>query len=162
MPGGYTSYTNDMDRYLASEIARFLGTSIPRVQRAIRRLQLRGHRGSDARMRFTSEDISALREELGVTPTLPGFSLIELRVLAALARAPLGVASVRTLAGRAGISPTAASHAVLRLMERGLVLREERMVAAGSTARNHTGKVMVWPPFLLMPRCCGQGLAVRG
>ena len=130
--GVYRSYTNDMDMYIASEIARLLGTSIPRVQRAIRRLQLRGHRGGDGRMRFTSEAVDRLREELGVTPTLPGFSLIELRVLAALVRAPLGVTSVRALAGRAGISPTAASHAVLRLIERGLVLREERMLAAGS------------------------------
>jgi hypothetical protein len=121
-----------MDTYLPSEISRLLGTSIPRIQRAIGRLRLRGRRGHDGHTRFSGEDVSRLRDELGVTPPVPGFSLIEVRVLAALARAPLGITSIRALAGRAGISPTAASHAAQRLVERRLVLREERMLAAGS------------------------------
>jgi DNA-binding Lrp family transcriptional regulator len=124
-----------MDTYLASAGARLLGTSIPRIQRAIQRLRLTGHRGPDGHVRFTGEQLRRLRDELGVTPAIAGFSVIEVRVLAALARAPLGVSSTRALAGRAGISPTAASRAVEGLLERGLILREDTVVAAGAARR---------------------------
>jgi DNA-binding transcriptional MocR family regulator len=138
-----------MDTYLPSEISRVLATSIPRVQRAIRRLGLIGRRGHDGRMRFSGEDVSRLRDELGVTPPASGFSLIEVRVLAALSRAPLGIASIRALAGRAGVSPTAASQAAQRLVERGLVLREDRMLAGGSAQMMTVMRVNVladeWP-----------------
>ncbi len=129
------SYTNDMDMYLPSDIARLLGTSLPRVQRAIRRLGLHGNRGQGVRERFTAAQLGQLRDELGVTPSIAGFSVVEVRVLAALARAPLGVSSTRVLAGRAGVSPTAAARAVEHLLGRELVLREQRMVAAGAARR---------------------------
>jgi DNA-binding Lrp family transcriptional regulator len=82
-------------------------------------------------LRFTAEQLARLRDVLGVTPAIAGFSAIEVRVLAALARAPAGLVSVRALAGRAGVSPTAASRAVQRLVEQGLVVSEERIIAAG-------------------------------
>lgn len=53
-------------------------------------------------------------------------------MLAALSRAPVGLTSVRAVARRSGVSPTAAAGALERLVVRGLVLEERRLVAAGS------------------------------
>jgi hypothetical protein len=52
-------------------------------------------------------------------------------VLAALARAPRGLASVRAVARRAGVSPTGASRTLATLQDRGLVRRDVEWVAAG-------------------------------
>ena len=136
-----------MDAYLASDIARLLDTSIPRVQRAIKRLELRGQRPGAGRGRFTAQQVARLRDELGVTPHVPGLSLTQVRVLAALARAPLGVASIRVLAGRAGLSPTATSRAVASLLAEDLVVCEERMVAAGNAQ-----SMRVFRSNVLVPR----------
>src|SRR6266536_3519836 len=96
-----------MDTISASEAARRLHTSLPRVRRAIDRL------------------------ELGVVPSVDGLSRVETQVLAALARAPRGLAAVRAVARRAGVSPTAAAAALRSLAERGLVYAEEEWIAAG-------------------------------
>ena len=69
--------------------------------------------------------------ELGVVPSVDGLSRVETQVLAALARAPRGLASVRAVARRAVVSPTAAAGALDSLAERGLVRWEREWVAAG-------------------------------
>jgi hypothetical protein len=53
------------------------------------------------------------------------------QVLAALERSPLGLISVRAVARRAGLSPTAAGRALNVLEKRGLVRRERRWIAMG-------------------------------
>lgn len=120
-----------MDTYSAAEAARRLGTSVPRVQRAIGRAGMTVARRPGGRVRLTERQLEALSAELGVVPRVEGLSRIETRVLAALARAPRGLISVRAVARRAGISPTAAGTAVRSLTGRGLVRREREWVASG-------------------------------
>jgi len=99
--------------------------------RALGRLELEVERGVGGRVRLRDSDVQALRRHLGVTPSVGDLSRTETKVLAALARAPLGLASVRAVARRAGLSPTAAGAALRLLVARGLVLEERRSVAAG-------------------------------
>jgi Mn-dependent DtxR family transcriptional regulator len=120
-----------MDTLSAAEAARRLDTSVPRVQRAIGRLGLDGVRGRGGRVRLTERQLEELRLELGVVPRVEGLSRVETRVLAALARAPRGLISVRAVARRAGVSPTAAGAAVRSLSRRGLVRKEREWVASG-------------------------------
>ena len=68
---------------------------------------------------------------MGAAPRIAGFTPTEVKVLAALAKAPRGLASIRVLAARAGLSATATSNAFTALEPRGLVMREQAMVAAG-------------------------------
>jgi DNA-binding transcriptional MocR family regulator len=82
-------------------------------------------------MRLLPRHIARLEAELGVSPTAADLSPTEGRVLAALARAPLGLPSARAVASRAAVSPTAAGRALERLSVRGLVKRERRPVAMG-------------------------------
>lgn len=114
-----------------SEAARRLGANLPRVQRAIVRLGLVVKRHPGGRVRLTARQFARLRRELGVVPPVDGLSRVETQVLAALARAPRGLASARAVARRAGLSPTAASVAVRSLAGRGLVRQEREWVAAG-------------------------------
>lgn len=115
----------------AGEAARRLSTSVPRVQRAIGRLGLDVARGRGGRVRLSERQLEELRGELGVVPRVDGLSRVETRVLAALARAPRGLVSVRAVARRAGVSPTAAGAAVHSLSRRGLVRKEREWVASG-------------------------------
>jgi DNA-binding transcriptional ArsR family regulator len=115
----------------AAALARELGTSLPRVVRAIERLGIdaRQHNG---RMALGPADVVRLREELGAAiPQVAGLTPTEVKVLAALARAPLGLTSARTVAERAGVSPTTASRAIGSLREQGLVTVEQRTLPAG-------------------------------
>ena len=82
-------------------------------------------------MRLSEQQLEELRDELGVVPRVEGLSRVETRVLAALARAPRGLVSVRAVARRAGVSPTAAGAAVDSLSRRGLVRKEREWVASG-------------------------------
>ena len=82
-------------------------------------------------MRLSEQQLEELRDELGVVPRVEGLSRVETRVLAALARAPRGLVSVRAVARRAGVSPTAAGAAVRSLSRRGLVRKEREWVASG-------------------------------
>jgi len=100
------------------------------VQRAIRRLGLAVARRPGGRVRLTERQLEELRVELGVVPRVDGLSRVETRVLAALARAPRGLVSVRAVARRAGVSPTAAGAAVRLLIGRGLVRKEREWVAS--------------------------------
>src|SRR5712691_9298512 len=120
-----------MDTLSAAEAARRLGTSVPRVQRAIRRLGMAVERGRGGRVRLTERQLEELREELGVVPRVDGLSRVDTRVLAALARAPRGLISARAVARRAGVSPTAAAAAVRSLTARGLVRTEREWIASG-------------------------------
>jgi hypothetical protein len=115
----------------AAALARELGTSVPRVVRAIERVGL-DTRQDNGRMKLEPTDVARLREELGVSPArVPGLTPTEVKVLAALARAPLGLSSARTVAERAGVSPTTASRAIESLREQGLVTVEQRILPAG-------------------------------
>lgn len=123
-----------MDRvWSAAAVAAELGTSVPRVVRAVARLGL-GQPGG-GRLALSADQVARLRDELGVTPAVPGLSRTEVKALAALGRAPLGLVSARAVAARAGLSPTAASGAVKALEARGLVRREAASVAAGRARR---------------------------
>jgi hypothetical protein len=120
-----------MDTYSLSAAARVLGTSAPRVRRAVDRLGLRADRTASGVFRLTQGQVDELARELGAMPVLPDLSHIEVRVLAALSRSPRGVASVREAARRAGVSPTAASRALVRLSSDGLITATPMMLARG-------------------------------
>lgn len=116
----------------ASAVADELGTSVPRVVRAAKRLGL-DRRTGIGRLALAPRDMERLRDELGVASHVPGLSTTQAAALAALTRAPLGLPSARAVATRAGISPTAASQAVKTLAGQGLVRRQPTLVAAGRT-----------------------------
>lgn len=116
-----------MDREVSMrEAARRLGTSAPRVRRALDRMGRR-HEGGGV----TDDEFSRLRAELGIRGRVPGLSGSQARVLAALARAPLGLVSARAVAARAGVAPTSASVALGALAARGLVHREPVELVSG-------------------------------
>jgi len=140
-----------MDTLSVADVARSLGTSTPRVQRAISRLGISGD--GRRRPRYTVGQANALRRELGAVAPIDGFTATEVKVLAALAKAPRGLSSIRVLAGRAGLSPTAASQAFTKLESRRLVLREPIMLAAGKARpvevlRANEGSKQ-WPDLVL-------------
>jgi DNA-binding MarR family transcriptional regulator len=112
-------------------VARRLGTSVPRVVRAIERLGIDA-RKSNGRMTLRPRQVARLRRELGVSAKVPGLTSTQVTVLVALRDAPLGLTSVRSVARRAGLSPTASSRALDALQDLGLVRREPAMIAAGS------------------------------
>jgi DNA-binding MarR family transcriptional regulator len=124
-----------MDTISASDAARRLGTSVPRVQRAIRRLGLAVERGRGGRVRLSAAQLERLAGELGVVPSVDALSRVETQVLAALARAPRGLTSTRAVSRRAGVSPTAAAAALHSLASRELVRRDEEWLAAGRARR---------------------------
>jgi predicted transcriptional regulator len=119
-----------MDTETAAEVARSLGTSTPRVVRAAERLGM-GARTANGRLALTPPMVARLRDELGVTRSVPGLSATQTQVLAALNRAPVGLASARAVAGQAGVSPTAAGNALRALQQAGLVRREATVIASG-------------------------------
>lgn len=116
----------------ARRAAQVLHTSVPTVVRCLRGLGLEVARSSSGRLLLDKSDLSAIRRCLGVAPDVPGLTRTESKVLAALARAPVGLASGRAVARRARVSPTAASGAIEHLITRGLVLEEHRMAATGA------------------------------
>jgi hypothetical protein len=125
-----------MNSASARDTAREMGTSAPRVLRAARELGIKpGPRGTASR--FTPAQTRRLREHLGVDAHVEGLTTTQARALAALVRAPRGLPSARTLALRAGISPTAASKAVRHLSEKGLVVAEQTALP-GRRARQGT------------------------
>lgn len=115
----------------ARQVAQAMHTSVPRVTRCIEALGLEVQRSSSGRLLLTESDLSSIRRHLGVAPHVPGLSRTEAKVLAALSRAPVGLASARAVARRSGVSPTAVAGALDSLLARGLVLEELRLVAAG-------------------------------
>lgn len=119
-----------MDTYSAAEVARRLSTTVPRVVRAAERLGLDA-RTPTKRWKLTGPMVDRLAAELGSAPRIAGLSEMEGKVLAALSRAPFGLASARVAAGQAGVSPTGASTAIRSLVVKGLAYREPATIAAG-------------------------------
>jgi hypothetical protein len=128
-----------------AEIAREMGTSIPRVVRVAGRLGI--ERGANGRLALTPAQAAQLRDELGFVLEIEGLSRSEVMVLAALRGAPLGLVSSRAVARRSTLSPTAAGSALHRLLDEGLVTRTNEVVAAG-TAR----EMAVWRANVMHPR----------
>ncbi len=120
-----------MDIYSLAAAARSLGTSPPRVKRAVDRLELAGGRDRAGVFHLTKDEVGELARELGVTPPVPGLSRTETQVLAALSRSPRGLASVRETARRAGVSPTAAGRALALLSAHGIITQSPMMLARG-------------------------------
>jgi DNA-binding Lrp family transcriptional regulator len=124
-----------MDTYSLAAAARLLGTSPPRVRRAVDRLELAGGRDSAGVFHLTKGEVGELSRELGVTPPVPGLSRTETQVLAALSRSPRGLASVRETARRAGVSPTAAGRALALLSAKGTITQSPMMLAKGRASQ---------------------------
>ena len=120
-----------MDTYSLAAAARKLGTSSPRVRRAMDRLGLPVERDSSGVFHLTKQQVGELARELGATPPVPGMTRTDAQVLAALSRSPRGVSSVREVARRAGVSPTAAGRALGRLTAQGLITQTPMMLARG-------------------------------
>jgi DNA-binding Lrp family transcriptional regulator len=118
-------------RISAAEAARRLGTSVPRVKRAIGRLGLDVETRPGGRVVIHGQQLLRLRKELGVREKVDGLSPTEVAVLSTLAHSPFGLPSDRAVAQRAGISPTSAGKALRRLEQMGLAQRERVWVAAG-------------------------------
>jgi DNA-binding MarR family transcriptional regulator len=99
------------------------------------------------RLALFPSQFEELRAELGVTPPISGLAPTEVKVLAALRLAPLGLASVRSVASRAAVSPTAASRALGSLEKQDLAYRDSAVIALGRARL-----VELWQANLLHPR----------
>lgn len=135
-----------MDTISAADLARELGTSVPRVTRAARQLDLDA-RQPTGRFAFGPRHAGEVRRVLGVIPPADGLSRSEILVLAALRNAPFGLVSARAVARRAGLSATAAARALESLRVEQLVERSDEIVAAGSAR-----EMKVWRANFLHPR----------
>lgn len=71
-----------MDTVSATDLARELGTSVPRVTRAVKRLGIEAKLPS-GRFAIAAADAERLRAELGRSPMVPGLTRPEVRALAA-------------------------------------------------------------------------------
>ncbi len=132
------------------EASKALGTSVPRVTRALKRLGVlapkvsRDHRVArviDASM------FAILERDLGFAPHVDGYTREELFVLAALNWSPYGFRSTHALSRAARISATTASKVVTRLTSTGLIVtspqqelfnRMVRTVSALHLNRHHS------------------------
>lgn len=123
-----------MDSRSAADVARELGTNVPRLMRAVDRLGLRPRRTPGGHLRLNAADVASLAAELGVLTRVDGLRRVHVQVLAALARAPLGLRSGRAVGRAAGLSPTAAIAALRDLVGLGLAETRREVVAEG-TAR---------------------------
>ncbi|MGH3875239.1 MAG: MarR family transcriptional regulator [Pseudonocardiaceae bacterium] len=102
--------------------------------RAVDRLGLCPQRARGERARLGREDVDRLTRELRVTPVVADLRSSQVQVLAALARAPLGLRSGRAVARSAGMSATTAIRAVRELIDLGLAEVRHETLAEG-TAR---------------------------
>jgi hypothetical protein len=135
-----------MDTYSLAAAARALGTSAPRVRRAVDRLGMPVGRTASGVFQLTPQQVDHLALELGAAPLLPGLSRVETRVLAAMSRSPRGVASVREAARRAGVSPTAAARVLARLASGGLITATPVMLARGHASEATVYRVRFGSP----------------
>ena len=119
-----------MDTHSASQVAQRLGTSAPRVLRAIRRLGLSVSRSHSGEFQINQEQEKRLAEDLGVTPAT-GLSRVQTRILAGLGVAPRGLVSLRAVARRAGVSPSSVRRTLAILIDLGLVTATPTTVAHG-------------------------------
>jgi DNA-binding Lrp family transcriptional regulator len=122
----------EMDRrYTPAEVSDILGVSLPTVHTALDKLGVpRVGRGYSRLI-----DGPTFERIIGSRASVPetdfGLTRTDILVAAVLARRPLGLESARAVARAAGISPTAAGHALQRLHSRGLITRETRGVPRG-------------------------------
>ena len=123
-----------MDTISGASLARDLGTSVPRVTRAVERLGIDAKQ-ANGRLALTRRQADRVRGELGTTPRAAGLTRSETLTLAALRSAPFGLVSARAVARRSGISPTAAGRALRSLQETGLAIRTGETIAAGRARR---------------------------
>jgi DNA-binding Lrp family transcriptional regulator len=122
----------------SGQVARELGTTVPRVLRAGRGgLVTMRRRGN--RFLFDAEAVEQLRRRWGAAPSIPGLTREDVLVLAALGRRPFGLRSARAVARAAGVSPTTAGSSLRRLAAQGYLARQTIRVAEGD-ARD----VAVW------------------
>lgn len=135
-----------MDTYSASAVARMLGTSTPRVLRAIRRLGMAVSTSPSGAYTITATQLDTLRAELG-DPIPVGLTRVQARVLAALARSPRGLASIRSVARRAGVSPTAAGRALQDLTQSKFARAEQQTLALGRAT-----PVLIYSAVVVHPR----------
>jgi len=123
-----------MDITIASAAER-LGTSVPRVTRAIERLEIPTSKAIVERGRppraLTEEGFRRLRDELGVTPQGSSRRREVWLVLAAFTMNPFGFRSRRAVADAARISPTTASLIVDELIDEGVVRAVPRLLRHG-------------------------------
>lgn len=118
----------------AGEVAKWIGVSVPTLRRAADQLGLFDRRHLGEHRRFSDRDVSLLVGQLGLTPTLSGFTQHEVKVLAALARRPIGFRSIRAVGRAARISPTTAGRVIESLKSRGFVDVSVETVAEGSAS----------------------------
>lgn len=116
--------------WTTGQVAAALGTTVPRVLRTVRRMHLPSVRRGNRTLLDEAARRTLLRE-LGAGPTVEGFSRHDLRVLAALARAPRGLASQRAVGRRAGVSAATAGTVLERLVDTGLAARRRVRMALG-------------------------------
>lgn len=134
-----------MDTISAADLARELGTSVPRVTRAVKRLGIDA-RQPNGRFAFGSRAADRIRDALGIMPRVAGLSPSELAVLAALRDAPFGLDSARAVARRGNLSPTAAKRALDSLARVGLVVRSTEVIAAGRAREAEISRANVQHP----------------
>lgn len=135
-------------------MARELGTTVPRITRAVERLGIDA-RQANGRFAFTRQQADRIRLALGVTPRIDDLTRSEAMVLATLRNAPLGLVSMRAVARRSGLSPTTVGRALKSLVSSGLVEQASETIAAGS-AREMT----VWRANVTHPRWAELDLAL--
>jgi hypothetical protein len=135
-----------MDTISGAALARELGTSVPRIGRAIERLGIDA-RQANGRFALMPRQADRVRRLLGVTPQIEGLTRSQVIVLAALRNAPLGLVSMRAVARRSGLSPTTVGCALNPLVATGLVEQATEIIAAGR-ARQAT----VWHANVGHPR----------
>ena len=129
-----------MDTVSGAQLARELGTSVPRISRAVERLGIDA-RQANGRLAFTPSQARRLRQALGASPSIAGLTRPQVRALAALRSAPFGMVSARAVARRAGLSPTATGRALSALLEFGLVSRTEELLATGRARKTAIWRV---------------------
>lgn len=144
----------DIDRTVP-EIARSLGVSVPRLHRLLDAEGVPPAGGRGHPRRVDRDVVRRLAGRIGAVPVfLPGFDRTDMLVLAAVARAPLGLASTRAVARAAGVSPTTAGATLARLQGLGLVTRRERRVVQGQVR-----SLRYWVAALLNPAWTNEVLA---
>jgi len=120
-----------MDRLMTSgEVARLLGTSVPRVLRAAWEGLVPSIRRGN-RTLFDADAVEVLRRRWGSVPRIDGLRREDVVALATLGRRPLGLRSARALSRAAGLSPTTAGRALERLAAAGYVERQTVRVVEG-------------------------------
>ena len=132
-----------MDMILtARALAARLGTSVPRIHRAVAEgLVVPVSISSRKALIFDPDAERVLRKRWGALPSTLSRELgrPETFALAALSRRPNGLRSARAVADEAGLSPTAAARALNSLQSRGIIERPRHRVLRGAVV-----DIQVW------------------